>query len=88
LQRNQLPEARLRIDGTTWYMRREKGLTRRIESQPLQPPQISHGGCHMVAKNNGLSKGFDKPLFLRHVLLRRQATFKTLPLLGKCNSAT
>ena len=33
-----------------------------IGTQPRKHPEISHGGCHMVARKNGLSEGSDKPL--------------------------
>ncbi len=29
---------------------------------PRKRPEISHGGCHMVARKNGLSESSDKPL--------------------------
>jgi len=63
-----------------WHTGRGKILARRIGVQPLRPPQISHGGCHMVARNNGLSEGSDKPLFLLHIWLRGQDLLKTLQL--------
>ena len=33
-----------------------------IGTPPRKRPEISHGGCHMVGRKNGLSEGPDKPL--------------------------
>ena len=53
-----------------WHMRREKILTRRIRAHPLRNPQISHGGCHMVARRNNFPKHYYKSLFINNNWLR------------------
>ncbi len=36
-----------------------------IGNPPRKRPEISHGGCHMVARKNGLSEGSGKPSISR-----------------------
>ena len=45
---------------------------------PLMGPEISHGGCHMVARKYGLLEVSYKLLFYMYFWLRGHATFKNL----------
>ena len=71
LARHLLPETLLRPSGTIMFPEGVENLFELpVGVPPLMRPEISHGGCHMVARKYGLLEVSNKLLFYMYFWLR------------------